>query len=72
MQADEIAYVDQLHEAATVKLPRRVAFDKAMARDRAKEKFIETIMKLWPEISKATRTSTVCSPSPRSGLMNGG
>jgi hypothetical protein len=51
MEADELAYLDQLHERATVKLPRHTSFDKAMARDKAQKEFIGIIMKVWPEIS---------------------
>jgi hypothetical protein len=40
MQIDEISYLDQLYEDAT-------ELDDRDARD----KFIETVWKLWPEIS---------------------
>lgn len=53
MQIDEIAYLDQLHEAASVKLPRRTSFNKATDRDNAKRKFDELVFKHWPEISAA-------------------
>ncbi len=51
MEADELAYLDQLHEQLSVKLGRRNAFDKFMARDQAKAKFIEIVLRDWPKIS---------------------
>lgn len=51
MEADVLAYLDQLHEQATVKLGRRAAFDTFMARDRAKQRFIEVVLEEWPRIS---------------------
>ena len=44
MQIDEIAYLDQLYESAADAMPAERALE-------ARDKFIEIIWKLWPEIS---------------------
>jgi hypothetical protein len=51
MEADELAYLDQLHAQLSVKLGRRNDFNKFKARDEAKAKFIEIVLRDWPMIS---------------------